>query len=203
VTNGPSERDHKRRITNSDIGQWGSIEKENEVRKRLTFLGYAMLAIGFIFVIVIVGVAYAKVQDGYDSLAAFSEARNVTLSYDEDGQLIDRGTVEGAENIMALLTEDWQYPVDTGDFDPNDPLVNTASEYMFQMATINFHVLNGTQQVTLAEDAEFNGQTIAAGTYDVDVDGRYWTGFDRQDPPEILLGVEGFTAWSVSSESAR
>lgn len=203
MTNGPSERDHKRRITNSDIGQWGSIEKENEVRKRLTFLGYAMLAIGFIFVIVIVGVAYAKVQDGYDSLAAFSEARNVTLSYDEDGQLIDRGTVEGAENIMALLTEDWQYPVDTGDFDPNDPLVNTASEYMFQMATINFHVLNGTQQVTLAEDAEFNGQTIAAGTYDVDVDGRYWTGFDRQDPPEILLGVEGFTAWSVSSESAR
>jgi hypothetical protein len=162
------------------------------MRKRLTLLGYALLAIGLMFVVA-GGVAYAKVQDGYDSLAAFSEAQNVTLNYNEDGQLIDRGTVAGAENIMALLTDDWRYPVDTGDLDPSDPLVNTASEYMFQMATITFHVLNGTQQVTLAEDADLNGRTIAAGTYDVDVDGRYWTGFDRQDP---LAGPARDLAWT-------
>ena len=39
-------------------------------------------------------VAYVKVQDGYDSLQAFSEQQNVTLSYNEDGQLVDRGETE-------------------------------------------------------------------------------------------------------------
>ena len=32
--------------------------------------------------------AYTKVQDGYTSLQAFSEAQNVELSYNEDGQLL-------------------------------------------------------------------------------------------------------------------
>ncbi|MDH3755193.1 MAG: hypothetical protein OEU32_15080 [Acidimicrobiia bacterium] len=162
------------------------------MKKRLAFLGYALLVVGLAFAVT-GGIAYTRVQDGYDSLQAFSEAQNVTLSYNDDGQLIDRGTTEEAEAIMALLTDDWQYPVDNADFDPNDPLVDTASEYMFQMATISYHVLHGTQEVTLDADVEYNGEVFAAGTYDVPVDGRYWTGFDRQHP---LEGPAREQAWT-------
>lgn len=160
--------------------------------KRLRTLGIVLSVIGLLFVVG-GGVAYSQVQDGYGSLQSFSEAQNVQLSYNEDGQLIDRGTTEGADAIMVLLTEDWGYPVNEADLDPNDPLVNTASEYMFQMATIAYHTLNGTQVVVLAEDVEYNGETFAAGTYDVAVDGRYWTGFDRMHP---LEGPARGQAWS-------
>ena len=153
------------------------------MRKRLATLGYALVVAGLAFVVVGF-VTYTRVQDGYDSLQAFSDAQNVTLSYNDDGQLIDRGTAEEAEAIMVLLTEDWNYPVKGSDLDPNDPLVNTGSEYMFQMATIAHHTLTGTQQVTLADDVEYNGEFFAAGTYDVPVDGRYWTDFDRLHPLE-------------------
>ena len=44
---------------------------------------------------------------------------------------------------MALLTEDWGYPVVASELDPNDPVVNTGSEYMYQMATVAFHTLHG------------------------------------------------------------
>ncbi len=162
------------------------------MKERLRIVGFALAVIGLVFLIA-GGVAYARVQDGYGSLQAFSEAQNVTLTYDEDGRLIDRGTTEGAEAIMALLTDDWGYPVDLGDLDPGDPLVNTASEYMFMMATIGYHVLNGTQTVVLTEDVEYNGQMFAAGAYEFDVDGRYWTDFDRRHPIE---GPARSQAWS-------
>jgi hypothetical protein len=151
----------------------------------LALAGLGFVAAGF--------VAYLRVQDGYDSMQAFSEAQNVTLSYDEEGQLLDRGTTEGADAIMTLLTDDWAYPVDMGDLDPNDPLVNTASEYMYQMATVGYHVLNGTNTVVLEEDVEFEGETFAAGTYDVPTEGRYWTGFNREHP---LEGPAREAAWS-------
>ena len=160
--------------------------------KRLRTLGIVLSIIGLLFVVG-GGVAYSQVQDGYNSLQSFSEAQNVQLNYNEQGQLIDRGTTEGADAIMVLLTEDWGYPVKESDLDPNDPLVNTASEYMFQMATIAFHTLNGTQVVVLEEDAEYNGETFTAGTYEVAVDGRYWTGFDRMHP---LEGPARGQAWS-------
>ena len=160
--------------------------------QRLRTLGIVLSIIGLLFVVG-GGVAYSQVQDGYNSLQSFSEAQNVQLTYNEEGQLIDRGTTEGADAIMVLLTEDWGYPVKESDLDPNDPLVNTASEYMFQMATIAFHTLNGTQVVVLEEDAEYNGETFAAGTYEVAVDGRYWTGFDRMHP---LEGPARGQAWS-------
>ena len=162
------------------------------MRKRLATLGYALLIVGLAFVVG-GGVAYNRVQDGYDSLQAFSEAQNVTLEYNEDGALIDRGTTEDAEAIMALLTEDWNYPVVGSDLDPDDPLVDTGSEYMYQMATITYHILHDTQEVTLDEDVEYNGELFAAGTYEVPVDGRYWTGFDRQHP---LEGPAREQAWS-------
>lgn len=139
------------------------------------------------------GVAYLKTQDGYGALQAFSETQNVTLTYDEDGQLTDRGTTEGAEAIMALLTEDWGYPVVEGDLDPADPLVNTATEYMYQMATVGYHILNGTQTVVLDEDVEYEGESFPAGTYDFEVDGRYWTDFNREHP---LEGAAREMAWS-------
>jgi len=160
--------------------------------KRLRTLGIVLVVIGLGFVIA-GGVAYTQVQDGYGSLQAFSEAQNVNLSYNDDGQLVDRATTEGAEAIMTLLTEDWGYPVVESDLDPNDPLVNTATEYMFQMATIGYHVLHGTQSVTLTADAEYNGEFFAAGTYDVPVDGKYWTDFDRMHP---LEGLARGQAWS-------
>ena len=153
------------------------------MNKRLRVLGLVLAVIGLGF---LAGgaIAFAKVQDGYGSLQAFSEAQNVTLTYNEDGQLIDRGETAGADAIMQLLTEDWNYPVVESDLDPNDPLVNTASEYMFQMATIAYHTLNGTQTVVLEEAVEYNGETFAPGTYEFNVDGRYWTGFDRMHPIE-------------------
>ena len=162
------------------------------MRNRLAKLGYALLVIGVAF-LVAGGVAYFRVQDGYDSLQAFSEAQDVTLTYNEDGQLVDRGTTEEADAIMVLLTDEWNYPVVDGDLDPGDPLVNTGTEYMYQMATVAYHTLHGTQEVVLAEDVEYEGETFEAGTYDVPVEGRYWTGFDRMHP---LEGPAREQAWT-------
>jgi len=160
--------------------------------KRFRMIGIvlALFGIGFMGVGIF---AYTQVQDGYGSLQSFSEAQNVELSYNEDGQLVDRGETAGAEAIMLLLTEDWNYPVVESDLDPADPLVNTASEYMYQMAAISYHTLNGTQTVVLTEDATFNDEVIAAGTYEFEVDGRYWTDFDRSNPIEAAAREQ---AWS-------
>jgi len=155
------------------------------VSKLLIIFGLVLVAAG--------GVAYARTSDGLDALQQFSTAQNVTLSYNEDGQLIDRGTTEGAQAILTLLEDEWGYPVVQGDLNPDDPLVNTATEYMFQMATIGYHVLHGTQTVVLAEDVEYNGEVFTAGTYEFDVDGRYWTDFDRRHP---LEGPARSQAWS-------
>jgi hypothetical protein len=142
----------------------------------LAILGIAFLAAG--------GFAYLKTQDGADSLKAFSAAQNVTLTYNEDGQLTERGTTEAVAPIMSLLKDDWGYPVVDSELDPNDPVVNTASEYMYQMATITYHTLHGETTVVLPEDVEYNGEIIAAGEYPFVNDGRYWVDFDRENPIE-------------------
>jgi hypothetical protein len=167
------------------------------MNKRLTTLGLVLAVIGLGF-LVAGGVAFIKTQDGYDSLQAFSEAQNVTLTYNEDGQLTDRGTTEGADAIMTLLTDDWGYPVVESDLDPGDPLVNTATEYMFQMATVGFHTLNGTTTVVLDEAVEFNGETFDAGTYEFATEGRYWTGFDREHPIE---GIARDQVWTGTAHA--
>ncbi len=161
--------------------------------KRLQIIGMVLAVFGLVFVLA-GGYAFLQVQEGYDSLQAFSEAQNVTLSYTEDGQLVDRGTTEGADAIMTLLTDEWGYPVVMSDLDPNDPLVNTASEYMFQMATVGYHVLNGSQTVVLAEDVEYQGEFFPAGTYEFEVEGRYWTDFDRQHPIEGPAREQAWTS---------
>ncbi|HYN34122.1 MAG TPA: hypothetical protein VES40_15980, partial [Ilumatobacteraceae bacterium] len=136
----------------------------------------------------------------------------------EDGDLVDRGEVEGAQAIMTLLEDDWGFPVVSSDLDPNDPLVNSATEYMFQMATIAHHTLTGTQNVTLTEadltgedgtvatEYACNGETVqvpdpfpAEGvTCEFAVDGRYWTGFDRSDP---VQGIARDMAWSGTAHA--
>ena len=164
---------------------------------RLRGLGFVLAVLGLVFV---AGGAFAflKTQEGARSLQAFSAAQDIKLSYNESGQLVDRGETAGADKIMALLTVDWAYPVDTAAFDPNDPLVNTPSEYMYQMATIAYHTLHGTQTITLTEDKEFNGEVFKAGDYEFAVDGRYWTDFDRQHPIE---GPARDKAWTGTAHA--
>lgn len=163
------------------------------MKKRLLLLGVFLAVAGLCFGVA-AAVAYAKVQDGYGSLQAISEQQNVTLEYNDDGQLIDRGETAGAEAIMSLLKDDWQYPVVEADLDPNDPLVNTATEYMYQMATVTYHVLHGTQTVVLDEAVTADsGQVFPAGEYEFDVDGRYWTDFDRSNPIEAAAREQAWT----------
>jgi hypothetical protein len=161
---------------------------------RLRGLGIVLVIIGIGFLI---GGGYTlfKTQEGQTSLNRLSAAQNVTLSYNEDGQLVDRGEVEGAQAIMALLTDDWGYPVAQGDLNPDDPVVNTASEYMYQMATITYHTLHGTQTVVLEEDFTApDGTVYTAGTpYEVPVDGRYWTAFDRENPIDAAVREQAWT----------
>ncbi len=163
---------------------------------RLTRLGMVLVVIGVAFAAA-GAFAFIKTQEGYTSLNAFSAAQNVQLTYNEDGQLVDRGEVEGAAAIMSLLKEDWGYPVADGDLNPNDPTVNTASEYMFQMATVAYHTLHGTTTVVLDEPVVYNGETFAAGEYEFVNDGRYWTGFDREHP------IEGAARTQIWTDTAH
>jgi hypothetical protein len=110
---------------------------------------------------------------------------------------------------MDMLENKWGYPVVEADLDPNDPLVNTGTEYMFQMATVAYHVTHGTQTVTLTEDVEYKGELFPAGEYEVQVNqigspervaaglGGYWTDFDRLHPIE---GPVRSAAWSGTAQ---
>ncbi len=185
---------------------------------RLRILGVIMIIVGIVG-LGAAGYAYIRYQDGADALQGFSEAQNVTLNYNEEGQLVDRGTTEGADAILALLGETWRWPIADGELNPDDPLVNTATEYMYQMATIAYHTLEGTQTVVLTETVEWDGDgdgevssdatvytggpvelasfqedaIYMPGTYEVPVEGRYWTGFNRMHP---LDGPARAQAWN-------
>jgi hypothetical protein len=186
------------------------------LRRPLGLLGIFLIVVGIGY-FVGAGVAYSKVQGGYTSLQSFSEVQNVELSYNEDGELIDRGEVEGGLAIRSLLEDDWGFPTVESDLDPNDPLVNSATEYMYQMATIPYHTLNGTQPVMLSEadltgddgiatEFDCNGAMVAVPdpfpaegvACDFEVDGRYWTGFDRDVPVEAAARE---MAWSGTAHA--
>jgi hypothetical protein len=164
------------------------------VINRLKGLGIVLALIGIAF-IGAGAFAYLKVQEGTASLNAFSGAQNVTLAYNADGQLLERGETAGAQEIMSLLKDDWGYPVVASEMNPNDPVVNTASEYMYQMATIAFHTLHGTQNVVLEEDFTAPDGTVytAGTTYEVPVDGRYWSAFDRTNPIDAQVREKAWT----------
>jgi len=168
---------------------------------RLKKLGITLAVLGLGFV----GggiFAFTKVQAGGDSLQAFAAAQNVTLSYNEEGVLVDRGDPEQAQAILSLLEDDWKYPVVESELDPNDPLVNTGTEYMYQMATVTYHTLHGSATITLpegSEDVEYNGVTYHAGdTVEFQNDGKYWTGFDRNDPIE---GPARAAIWTATAHA--
>jgi hypothetical protein len=187
------------------------------LRKPLGLLGIFLIVVGIGY-FVGAGVAYSKVQGGYTALQSFSEVQNVELSYNEDGELVDRGEVEGGLAIRSLLEDDWGFPIVESDLDPDDPLVNSATEYMYQMATISYHTLHGTQTVVLTEadltgddgavatEFDCNGEMLpvptpfpAEGvTCDFEVDGRYWTGFDRDVPVEAAARD---MAWSGTAHA--
>ena len=190
------------------------------LRKPLGLLGVFLIVVSMGY-FVGAGVAYSKTQDGYGSLEAFSAAQDVRLNYNEDGQLIDRGSTEGAQAILELLEKDWNFPVvmGKGGLDPKDPVVNNSSEYMYQMATIVHHTLTGTQMVNLSADQiaaakesgaldpdgtyngvveAYQGTVLEPGVYEVPVNGRYWTGFERTD---LLDGPAREGAWSGTAHA--
>ena len=149
---------------------------------RLQRLGFGLVLLGIVF-FAAGGYTLYKTQQGASALQAFSAAQNVKLNYNDQGQLVDRGETAGADKIMSLLVNDWGYSVDKGELNPNDPVVNTASEYMYQMATIAYHTLHATTTVTIPKDVVVDGNVVTkAGDYEFANDGRYWTGFDRTDP---------------------
>jgi hypothetical protein len=161
---------------------------------RLRIVGIVLAVFGLLFMAG-AGYAYLKVQEGSRSLDAFSAAQDVRLSYNEEGQLVDRGEVAGAQAIMSLLTDDWGYAVNSAELDPNDPVVDTASEYMYQMATVAYHTLHGTQTVVLDEAYTApDGTVYAAGVpYEVEVNGRYWSQFDRSNPIDAAVRAQAWT----------
>ena len=173
------------------------VERDTTMTGRLRILGVVLAVFGLAF---LAGGAYTfyRTQEGARSLQAFSAAQQIKLSYNEQGQLVDRGKTEEAQGILSLLENDWGYPVVASDLNPNDPTVNTASEYMYQMATIAYHTMHGTQTVVLTEPKEYKGTTYPAGTYQVPVDGRYFSQFDRQDP---LQGPARDQAWSGTAHA--
>ena len=167
------------------------------MRFRLKLLGVVMVASG-LFGAGVGGYTLLRTMEGVNSLQDFSMAQGVTLSYDDSGQLVDRGTTEGAQKIRDLVTNDWGYALVDSDLNSNDPLVNTASEYMYQMGTIAYHTLHSTVTVTLTEDKEYKGQAFPAGDYEFVNDGRYWTGFDRMHP---IQGPARGMIWSGTAHA--
>jgi hypothetical protein len=185
---------------------------------RLRIIGVALIIVGIV-ALGAAGYAYTKVQSGSSALQGFSSAQKVELSYNDQGQLVDRGQTEGADAILALLKDEWKWPVNDGDLNPNDKVVNTATEYMYQMATIAHHTLTGTQTVVLTERVEWDGNgdgTVDAtapvytggdwdpttagqdaifepGVYQVPVNNRYYSQFNRLHP---LDGPAREQAWS-------
>ena len=107
---------------------------------------------------------------------------------------------------MGLLTNDWGFSVDKSELNPNDPLVNTASEYMYQMATITYHTLHAATTVMLDKDVMVGDKVYTAGTYDFQNTasiGPASTGRTRSRvPPADRSGPRQHSPSSVSSASA-
>jgi hypothetical protein len=147
---------------------------------RLKILGVVLAVAGLMFVGV-GGFTYVKTQEGAGALQAYSLAQNVNLTYNAAGQLADKtGSTEEATKIMAMLVNDWKFPIIAADLNPNDTLVNTASEYMYQMATVSYHTLHASVTVTLPADVTAaDGTVVTAGDYQFVNDGKYWATFGK------------------------
>ncbi len=169
------------------------------MNKRLQRLGFGLVLIGIVF-FAAGGYTYVKTQAGAHALQAFSTAQNVKLTYNAQGQLADAtGKTDEAVAIMGMLQNDWGFNVDASEMNPNDPLVNTTSEYMYQMATISYHTLHATTSVVIPADVIVDGKVVtAAGTYPFVNDGKYWTGFDRTDPIQAAARGQVWTGTALA-----
>jgi hypothetical protein len=152
-----------------------------------------ILVVGGLIGIALGGFLYLKADAGLKSLDAVYATQGQMMTYDADGNFTDRGTKEGGDALLSLLENDWKFPLNRANLDPNDPLVNTPDELMVKYATITYHTLNGTQTVVLPADVEYKGVLYEAGTYQVPVDGRYFGDLDRSHP---LEGKVRDQAWS-------
>lgn len=162
-------------------------------RMNLISMAGLVLVIGGIIGISMGGYLFLKADEGLASLEAVYGAQGRYMSYDDDGNFLDRGTAEGGAKILGLLEEDYGYPLNYANLDPEDTLVNTPDELMVQYAIITYHTLHGTQTVVLDEAVEYEGVVYEAGTYEVPVDGKYYSDFDRRHP---LEGPARTMAWS-------
>jgi hypothetical protein len=152
--------------------------------QRLRILGIVMVASG-IFGFGVAGFTLVSTMNGMNALQAFSQAQAVKLSYNDQGQITDHGSTDSAQQILDLVTKDWGYSLNMADLTPNDPVVNTASEYMFEMGAISHHTLTGKTTVVLAADVTAgDGTVVKAGTYEYQNEGKYYSQFDRTNPIE-------------------
>lgn len=152
----------------------------------LAAAGVAMAGAGFLY-------GMPQAQDGLASAQALYEAQGVKLSYNAEGQLVDRNAPEGAQKILALLEDEWKYPVNRANLDPNDPLVNTRDELMYEYAVITYHVLHTEQTVKLTESdlakgpISYRGVTYdKPGEYKIAVE-KFYAQLDRANPIEKQL----------------
>ena len=166
---------------------------------RLKKLGVVVAILGLLFVLG-GGIAAFKVKQGADALNAYATAENVTLTYDKDGNYTSHGDAKMGAAILDMLENDWKYPVNKAELDPKDPLVNTGSEYMLQMATVSYHVLYGKTDVVLPKDSKdvtYDGKTYHAGdTVHFVNDGKYWANFDTTDPVQAAARGQ---LWSATA----
>jgi hypothetical protein len=162
---------------------------------RINFISMTglVLVIGGIIGIGLGGFLYLTANAGLDSLQTVYETQGRYMPYADEGNFTDRGSAENGDAILSLIEDDWAFPLNRANLDPNDKLVNTPDELMIQYAIINYHTLHGTQTVVLAEDVEYDGFLYEAGSYDVPVDGRYFSALNRSHP---LEGPVRTQAWS-------
>ena len=83
------------------------------MNKRLQRLGIGLVVMGLVF-FAAGGYTLYKTQQGANALQTFSAAQNVKLTYNADGQLVDRKgeTTERRRRSWRLLANDWGYSVD-------------------------------------------------------------------------------------------
>ena len=79
-----------------------------------------VLIIGGIIGIGLGGFLYLTANAGVDSLQTVYETQGRFMTYDDDGNFTDRGTKEAGGAILSLIENDWDFPLNRANLDPND-----------------------------------------------------------------------------------
>jgi len=87
---------------------------------KLNFISLAglVLVIGGLIGISLGGYLFLKADAGLQSLEAVYATQGRVMPYDADGNFIDRGTVEAGNAILSLLEDDWAFPLNRANLDP-------------------------------------------------------------------------------------